>query len=217
MTRAVLLLIATTCMLGQEIAHVAFRVSDLEKTRAFYKQRYGIEQAYDQKDASGKTTLMVLKINDRQFLEFSKGSPVGFSHVAFLTEKLEQMHEIAQAVGLNPPDLRTGRDRTRNFTVRQSDQLRVEFVRYEPDSLQAQARGKFLNRVIGLSSVSLPVDDREAAIAFLRKLGFGEQIPGIKLLPASSLLHLAFEVSDDSPPIPGPDPDGIQIDLTGVR
>jgi lactoylglutathione lyase len=233
MRKALMLFLLAPCTLpAQEkliggISHVALRVSDLEKTRAFYARHYGIQQAYDQKDASGKTTLAVLKINDQQFLEFSQGSPVGFSHVAFLTDKLERLHELTQTLGLNPPDLRTGRDRTRNFTLRESDKLRVEFVRYEPDSLQAQSRGKFPNRVNGLSHISLPVDDQPAATAFLRKLGFVENTPlhlsppgerdYIELLPASSSMHLAFEVGDDSPPSPGVDPDGIHVDLLGLR
>jgi catechol 2,3-dioxygenase-like lactoylglutathione lyase family enzyme len=49
---------------------VGFRVADLEKTRAFYTNVLGFQQAFDQKDAAGKTTLAVFKINEEQSLEF---------------------------------------------------------------------------------------------------------------------------------------------------
>src|SRR5579863_1824618 len=76
------------------ISHVGFRVADLEKTRAFYTGVLGFQQAFEQKDAAGKTNLAVLKINEAQFLEFAPGAPSGFTHLAFLTEKLEALRQM---------------------------------------------------------------------------------------------------------------------------
>src|ERR1700733_12295588 len=82
------------------ISHAGFRVADLEKTRAFYTGVLGFQQAFEQKDASGKTTLAVFKINEDEFLEFSPGVPAGtadrFTHIAFLTDKLESVRQSVE-------------------------------------------------------------------------------------------------------------------------
>jgi lactoylglutathione lyase len=159
-------------------SHVGFRVADLEKTRAFYTGILGFEQAFGQKDPSGKTTLAVFKINDDQFLEFSPGAPAGFTHLAFLTQKLESLRKLVDSLGLSPPELRTGRDRTRNFSIKDPDDHRIEFVQYEADSLQAQARGKFAgDRRISthLDRVGISTSDRNRAVDFFHgRLGFVE-------------------------------------------
>lgn len=215
--------------LMQGISHVGFRVADLEKTRAYYTGVLHLQQAYGQKDASGKPTLAVFKINDRQFLEFSPGTPAGFTHLAFLTEKLAAMHNLAASLGLNPPELRTGHDRTRNFSIKDPDGQRIEFVEYEPDSMQAQSRGKFKSDVVfGIDHVGLPVADRGAATTFFAgQLHLEEIQPGmlrppgererIELLPAGSAVHLGMLVGDESPPRSGHDPDGIAVDIVGVN
>src|ERR1700679_2035065 len=89
------------------ISHVGVRVADLEKTRAFYTGILGFQQAFEQKDASGKTTLAVFKINEDEFLEFSPAAPAGFTHLAFLTGKLESLRQSVDQLGLKPPELRT--------------------------------------------------------------------------------------------------------------
>jgi len=220
-----------TCTLGAQekmigrIAHVGFKVADLEKTRAYYTGKLRIPQVYDQKDAAGKTTLAVFQVSADQFLEFSPGTPTGFTHLAFLTDKLTELRTVVATLGLNPPELRTGRDRTRNFSINDPDKQRIEFVAYEPDSLQAQARGKFVpNQVVrGIHDIGLPVADREAARAFFLKLrpGIlspgGEQNQSIELLAAGSPVRLRFSVGDDSPPHSGVDPDGVPVDMIGAN
>ncbi len=192
------------------ISHVGFRVADLDKTRAFYTGVLGFQQAFEQKDAAGKTNLAVLKINEDQFLEFAPGAPSGFTHLAFLTEKLEALRQLLDTLGLQPPELRTGRDRTRNFSIKDPDGHRIEFVSYEPDSMHAQARGKFAdNRRISthLDRVGLATDDRTRAVAFFHgQLGFVDDRgllhpataprDNLELLPSGAPSHLSFEVSD---------------------
>src|ERR1700727_3450708 len=75
------------------IAHVAFRVSDLARSRDFY-QKLGFEQAFAfTKD--GTTTEVFLKVNDRQFLEmYPQQQPpqeIGFMHICFESDDLEQL------------------------------------------------------------------------------------------------------------------------------
>src|ERR1700753_4186371 len=75
------------------IAHVAFRVSDLTRSRIFY-QKLGFEQAFvTTKD--GKTTESFLKVNDRQFIELypqqDPSQSIGFMHVCFEATVLEAL------------------------------------------------------------------------------------------------------------------------------
>ncbi|HYK49988.1 MAG TPA: VOC family protein [Terriglobales bacterium] len=49
------------------IAHVAFRVNDLDKSREFY-HTLGFDQAFEFTDA-GKISVAYIKVNDRQFIE----------------------------------------------------------------------------------------------------------------------------------------------------
>src|SRR5215471_18911377 len=86
------------------IAHIGIKVADLEKTRAFYSGQLHLPEAYQQKDDSGKITLSVFMVNDNQFLEFSPGSPAGFTHVAFLTDKIELLRQFVENAGLHPPE-----------------------------------------------------------------------------------------------------------------
>src|ERR1700739_519453 len=69
------------------IAHVAFRVSDLTRSRIFFPN-WGFKQSFvNTKD--GKTTASFIKVNDRQFIELypqeDPSQPVGFMHVCFET------------------------------------------------------------------------------------------------------------------------------------
>jgi catechol 2,3-dioxygenase-like lactoylglutathione lyase family enzyme len=199
------------------IAHIGFRVADLEKTRAFYSGRLGLPQTYDQKDAAGKVTLAVFMINDNQFLEFSPGSPVGFTHVAFVTEKIEGLREMVAALGLNPPELRTGRDRTRNFSIQDPERHRIEFVQHEADSMQAQSRGKFplSSTVSGIRHVGIPYTDRGSAEAFLHRLFPGSNRQPVAILPAGATVRIAFEakVPNSSLRDVRRDPDGTDLEF----
>jgi catechol 2,3-dioxygenase-like lactoylglutathione lyase family enzyme len=218
--RILILLIFVTCCRADDdglpigvIAHVGFRVADLEKTRAFYTGRLGIHQAFDQKDATGKVTLAVFKINDDQFLEFSPGGKLGFTHVAFQTHEIERLRQILDTFGLHPPELRTGRDRTRNFSLQDPEGRRVEFVQYEPDSMQAQVRGKFDGANPYLSRIGISAGS-ETTKLYWNKLRVSATVT---FLPANAPLRLYIHNSRAVPNYPHgevQDPDGVPIVLT---
>ncbi len=50
------------------IAHIAYRVGDLNKEVAFLA-KLGFEESFGLTNAAGKTTEVFVKVNDRQFLE----------------------------------------------------------------------------------------------------------------------------------------------------
>ena len=208
------------------ISHVGFRVADLEKTRSFYSNVLGFQQAFEQKNAAGVVDLAVFKINDDQFLEFAPGvvesSGDPFTHAAFLSDRLEEMRKLIDQLGLHPPELRTGRDRTRNFSIKDPAGHRVEFIRYEANSLQALARGKFADdRRVSSHLHHLGLAGVERSF-WVEKLGFvaveGNMLHPpqsakdfIEALPAGSRSYLSFDGKQDRE---FKDPDGI---VTKVR
>ena len=76
------------------LAHVAFRVSDVDKTRAFYKGFLGYEEPFSLKDDEGKTTIAFMKVNDLQFVELFQGDAGNrgqLDHFALYTDDLTAM------------------------------------------------------------------------------------------------------------------------------
>src|ERR1043166_4758863 len=55
------------------LAQVSFKVSDLDKSRAYYTGVLGLPEAFDLKDGSGKVTSAYFKVNDEQYIELIPG------------------------------------------------------------------------------------------------------------------------------------------------
>jgi len=163
------------------LAHVGFRVSDLETARAFYTGVLGYHDIYDLKDSAGKIAMAFFKINDDQCIEISPGLPanqmVRFTHMALSTSNIEKLHAMLQARGLQMGDIQTGRDGNRNFGLKDPENHIVEFVQYMPGSMLSQTRGKYLQGRISthLYHAGIVAANADTMLAFYRdKLGFVE-------------------------------------------
>ena len=164
------------------LAHAGFLVSDLDKARQFYRGILGYEEAFDLKNEQGQLLLTYFKINDDQFIEVFPGlvpnQDVRLTHVALRTSDIAKLHKMLGGRGLAPGNINTGRDGNLNFSVKDPDGMRLEFVEYRPGSLHWKARGKFLSarRVSEhLQHVGVTVANLDAAMTFYRdKLGFQE-------------------------------------------
>ncbi len=90
------------------IAHVAFRVADLDAARAFYN-KLGFEQFFAMKQGD-RTTEAFLKINDHQFIELyprtDPSQPLGLMHVCYESSDLEALHADLAKRGLAVSDVR---------------------------------------------------------------------------------------------------------------
>jgi lactoylglutathione lyase len=130
------------------IAHVAFYVSDLEKTRSFYKDFLGYEEPFALKRPDGSDRIAFIKINDQQYLELfaepPKQADLGrLNHVAFYTDNASGMRDYLAARGIKVPEhVGKGKTGNYNFTVTDADGHGVEFVEYQADSQTGQNRGK---------------------------------------------------------------------------
>jgi catechol 2,3-dioxygenase-like lactoylglutathione lyase family enzyme len=169
------------------IAHVALRVSDIARSRAFYKT-LGWQPAFEFSDDQGVTTSYV-KVSDRQFIELYRGTgpsdPIGFMHICLDTADLERLSAAYTALGLTPTQPKKGRSGNVLFNLRDPEGHVIEYTQYLPGSLHSNARGRFVDeaRISGhLISVVLRVTDVDSERAFFTgKLGFAGNEHAYKL------------------------------------
>lgn len=160
------------------IAHVAFRVADVQKSRDFYRS-LGFEQAFEFTDP-GKPPVSYIKINDRQFIELygrsNESQPTGLLHVCYEAFGIETLWNDYVKRGLNPPHSRKARAGNLLFVFHDPEGHTLEYTQYLPGSLHFEDRGKHLgDRRISqhLFLAVIPVQDVNAEHAFYTsKLGF---------------------------------------------
>lgn len=154
------------------IAHVAFRVGDLQKARQFY-ERLGFEQAFDFTDEHGVVTQAFIKINDGQFVELYPRTPesqtLGLTHVCYEARNIQSLRWFYVKAGLDPPEAKKARAGNLLFVLHDPEGRLVEFTQYMPGSLHSEDRGKHLgaHRISEhILAASLPVTDLAAERSF---------------------------------------------------
>lgn len=164
------------------IAHMALYVSDVEKSRAFYRDFLGFGEPLRANNPDGSLARTFIKINDNQYVELVPGLEPGadrLHHIAIYTDDAEAMRVWLASRGVKVPDrVRKGRYGDLRFSVRDPEGHTVEFVQYEPDGWAMRGKGKFLSdsRVsTRMMHLGILVGDVEAALRFYGDiLGFRE-------------------------------------------
>ncbi len=214
------------------IAHVAFRVTDLDAARAFYG-KLGFEEFFDMKQGD-RVTEAFLKVNDHQFIELypqtDRSQAIGLMHVCYESTDLEGLHAQYVARGLTVSDVRKAGAGNLLMTMKDPEGQTIEFTQYMPGSRHYEDRGKHLGAqrvaqvILGATS---PARDGAAVREFCTgKLGFAE-VGGHLLVPGDSGQQLdVVEAGSNKPGIrfgvsPGQkvpasmhDPDGVVISFT---
>jgi lactoylglutathione lyase len=161
------------------IAHVAFQVSNLEQTRAFYTDIYGFEFAFAEHEDQ---EVWYLKINDNQFVKLVS-KPGGTDdnrlvEIAFQVSDIETTVAILRERGLDPTPVEKKPDGTLASGLIDPNGHNLIFIEYTSDSKQALAQGKHLgSRRVSerLLHVGITITDEEAADELYRDaLGFQE-------------------------------------------
>ena len=128
------------------IAHVAFRVSDLTRSRIFY-QKLGFEQAFVT-SKNGKTTESFLKANDHQFIEIypqqDPSQSIGFMHVCFEATDLEALNHAYLGRSLTPTPVKGAGAGNLLFTMVGPEEQNIECTQYMPGSLHTKDQGQHL-------------------------------------------------------------------------
>ncbi|MEK7996293.1 MAG: VOC family protein [Planctomycetota bacterium] len=130
------------------VSHIAVLVSDVDKSRAFYKDFLGYAEPFDLKNPDGSLNLTFIKINEDQFIELFTGlkpKQDRLHQVAFIVENAEALRAYLGAHGVKvPAKVPKGRIGNSNFSIKDPDGHTVEFVQYEPDGWTRREKGKFL-------------------------------------------------------------------------
>jgi catechol 2,3-dioxygenase-like lactoylglutathione lyase family enzyme len=192
------------------IAHVAFRVADLDSARDFYR-RLGFEEAFvftkDDKPAQ-----VFVKINDRQFIELYPPSEeaklAGWMHVCYETDMAEALNALYGERGLNPTPVKKGGAGNFVFSLYDPMGSTVEITQYLPGSRHSEDRGKHLgaDRISdALQEVKITAPDLSAAEQFygaglgLEKQEGAWRVSGdqrLELEPANTPPQLVFRVAN---------------------
>jgi|SRR5579859_1426577 len=130
------------------ISHVAFFVSDLNKTLAFYKDFLGFEEPFALKRQDGTDWIAYIKVNDYQYIELFAGNSRNhgqLAHIALYTDNAARLRDYLVSQGITIVEqlhkAQTGND---FFSVIDPDGHRVEIFQYQPDSWMARSKGKFM-------------------------------------------------------------------------
>ena len=180
------------------IAHVAFRVSDLEASRNFY-ENLGFEQVFELTNA-GNVVQAFLKINDHQFIELypqtDESQPIGLMHVCFEANDIEAVRNAYVQEGMNPPQvIKTGVGNLL-LVFQDPEGQTIEYLQYMPGSRQWVDRGNHLGDRVGqrLIKATMAAHDPGSERSFyVTKLGF-EPASGMELaIPGGSGESVSFQ------------------------
>jgi catechol 2,3-dioxygenase-like lactoylglutathione lyase family enzyme len=180
---------------------VAFRVSDVPKSREFYRT-LGWEPAFEFSDEKGTSTSYV-KVNDRQFIElYRRGAPtepLGLMHICLEGADLETLAAAYRKGGVTTTDPRKARAGNVLFNIHDPEGHLVEYTQYLPGSLHMNERGKHVleTRMSDqMIRVSQSVTDIAAVAAFFTgKLGFKNLEHGQLGAPGASGEQIQLETS----------------------
>ena len=187
------------------VAHIALFVKDIEKSRAFYTDWLGYQEAFDLKNPNGSLSLTFLKINERQYIElFPEKEPDSdrLNHISIETTNADQMRRYLGSKGVKVPEATPkGRIKNSNFNIKDPDGHTVEIVQYEPDGWSMRDKGKFMDgpRIsTHIRHLGVIVGKLEPAIKFYTEvLGFKEIWRGSRDGKTLSWVNLKLPDSDD--------------------
>ena len=89
------------------VAHVALRVSDIEASRAFYKDFCGYGEPFLLNKDDGSLSLTFIKVNDHQYVELFPGLDPAqdrLHHISFYTDDAGGMRKHLASRGVQVPD-----------------------------------------------------------------------------------------------------------------
>jgi len=186
------------------IAHVAFRVSDLDREIVFFG-KLGYQEAFTL--TYGKTTEAFIKINDHEFIELfpqtDRSQPLGWMHICYEAGDLNALQHYYATQGLNPTPVRKAAAGNLISSINDPEHGVTEFTQYLPgsrhtlDAGQHLGSGRISNELMG---IDLPVRDGAAMKEFYSDLGFqAEDTNGNVRLTAPGAPDLHMELRAATP------------------
>ena len=131
------------------IGHVALKVSDINRSLAFYRDRLGFQEMMHLDRDDGSLWLVYLRITDTQFLELFPGGKgeeapgpdrTAINHFCLETADLDATANALRAAGITlTVEPKMGLDGNRQCWIADPDGNRIEFMQMGPASMQADA------------------------------------------------------------------------------
>jgi lactoylglutathione lyase len=165
------------------VAHMAFVVSDLQKSRAFYGDYLGFHELYAFKGKDGVERTAIFKINDNQYIELVVDTPHNdgrLSYIAFYTDDIKAMLEYLSSEGVKVPEkIDKGRAGNLAFNIIDPEGHTVEITQYESESWTSREKGKSMPETriaTRIEHIGVTAGDEEAEKKFYTDiLGFVDQ------------------------------------------
>jgi catechol 2,3-dioxygenase-like lactoylglutathione lyase family enzyme len=190
------------------IAHIAFRVSDIDKELAFLG-KLGYEESFALNNGKSIGEVFV-KVNDRQFIELyprtDPSQPLGWMHVCYEVGDVNVLYNFYKSMGLKLEPVQKASAGNLITGVDDPDGRITEFTQYSPDSKHMLDKGQHLgaNRIsTQLMGFDLPVRDGAVEKEFYTDLGFEPQDAGnsVRLIaPGAPDMHISLRPAQPGAP-----------------
>ena len=126
------------------LAHVAYQVSDMEKSVAFYEKAFGFKKKFELHDDKDQPWIVYLQVNERAFIELfyahnelKKDVNISYQHLCLEVENIKQIaHDLEQKgfTLLHPVIL--GKDYNYQCWIKDPDGNPIELMEYGAKALQ---------------------------------------------------------------------------------
>jgi catechol 2,3-dioxygenase-like lactoylglutathione lyase family enzyme len=156
------------------ISHVSVKVSDVDKSVAFYGDFLGFAEEYRLNNAKdGSLSMVVFKVNDDQCIQLTPGLKEGedrLNHVAFKVADAEAWRAYLAKQGIKTPaKVGRGQHKNANFTIKDPANFTIEFTEDTPEGWTVRDKGKFMpeSRISDhISHAGVTVTDTPAMLHF---------------------------------------------------
>lgn len=128
---------------GLRFGHVAFRVSDVERSVRWYGDAFGAKKIYHVQAQGDRPELMFLEFARGQCVELFPGGknmlrspsdPIGYIHFCLVLDNLEQALEHLAKMNIKPERKFIGRAKQRIAFVSDPDGNSIELMEIPPES-----------------------------------------------------------------------------------
>ncbi len=128
---------------GVRFGHVAFKVSDVERSVRWYADAFGAKKVYHAQAQGDRPDLMFLEFAKGQFVElFSDGKnrmpsppdPIGYLHFCLLVNDLDRALEHLATINVKPDRKFLGRAQQRIAFITDPDGNVIELMQIPPGS-----------------------------------------------------------------------------------
>jgi len=128
---------------GLRFGHVAFRVSDVERSVRWYGDAFGAKKIYHAQAQGDRPELMFLEFSKGQLVEFFTGGknmmasppdPIGYIHFCLVVDNLEQALAHLAQMNVKPARKFIGRAKQRIAFISDPDGNSIELMEIPPES-----------------------------------------------------------------------------------